>query len=150
VSSAPSRERRRRSRTAPHDEHRQSTGPRQPEHDRHRHRAEEGVVDQRDHPEDGRPCDQQHRGQVLRGLSHAIDQQLDAWNLTPAEKEVAFLLLKGLSFKEVAPVRKASERTVRQQALAVYAKSGPAGGAELAAFFLEDLLVPATKDPGAA
>jgi len=80
----------------------------------------------------------------VQGLSHAIDQQLEAWRLTPAEKEVAFLLLKGLSFKEIAPVRGTSERTVRQQALAVYAKSGLAGRAELAAFFLEDLLLPST------
>ena len=79
---------------------------------------------------------------TLRGLAAAIDQQLDAWRLTPAEKEVAFLLLKGLAFKEIAAVRTASERTVRQQALAVYAKSGLGGRAELAAFFLEDLLVP--------
>ncbi len=83
---------------------------------------------------------------LLHGLSQAIDQQLDAWSLTPAEKEVAFLLLKGLSFKEIATVRSASERTVRQQALAVYAKSGLAGRAELAAFFLEDLLVPSTTE----
>ena len=88
-------------------------------------------------------------GQLLQGLSRAIEQQLDDWRLTPAEKEVAFLLLKGLSFKEIAPVRGASERTVRQQALAVYAKSGLAGRAELAAFFLEDLLVPSTPDPSA-
>lgn len=79
---------------------------------------------------------------TLRGLADAIDQQLDAWRLTPAEKDVAFLLLKGLSFKEIAEVRRASERTVRQQALAVYAKSGLGGRAELSAFFLEDLLVP--------
>jgi DNA-binding CsgD family transcriptional regulator len=84
----------------------------------------------------------QRNENILRGLAVAIDAQLDAWRLTPAEKEVAFLLLKGLSFKEVAQVRAASERTVRQQALAVYAKSGVAGRAELAAFFLEDLLVP--------
>lgn len=83
-------------------------------------------------------------GQLVQGLSHAINQQMDDWNLTPAEKEVAFLLLKGLSFKEIGPVRGASERTVRQQALAVYAKAGIAGRAELAAFFLEDLLVPST------
>ncbi len=88
-------------------------------------------------------------GQLLQGLSRAIDQQLNDWQLTPAEKEVAFLLLKGLSFKEIAPVRGASERTVRQQALAVYAKSGLAGRAELAAFFLEDLLVPSTPDSSA-
>lgn len=79
---------------------------------------------------------------TLRGLSAAIDDQLGVWQLSPAEKEVAFLLLKGLSFKEIATVRGTSERTVRQQALAVYAKSGLGGRAELAAFFLEDLLVP--------
>jgi len=88
----------------------------------------------------------ERHGRLLQGLSQAIDQQLDAWALTPAEKDVAFLLLKGLSFKEIATVRGASERTVRQQALAVYAKSGLAGRAELAAFFLEDLLVPSTGD----
>jgi DNA-binding CsgD family transcriptional regulator len=81
-------------------------------------------------------------GEALAGLSRAIDQQLDAWQLSPAEKEVALLLLKGLSFKEIAAVRGASERTCRQQALAVYAKAGLAGRAELSAFFLEDLLQP--------
>lgn len=79
---------------------------------------------------------------TLRGLAAAIDEQLARWRLTAAEKEVAFLLLKGLSFKEIASVRGASERTVRQQALAIYAKSGLGGRAELAAFFLEDLLLP--------
>jgi len=81
---------------------------------------------------------------TLRGLAVAIDRQLEEWRLTPSEKEVAFLLLKGLSLKEAAGVRGTSERTVRQQALAVYAKAGVAGRAELAAFFLEDLLVPAS------
>lgn len=43
--------------------------------------------------------------------------------------------------KEVAEVRGASERTVRKQAQAVYAKAGLGNRAELSAFFLEDLLV---------
>ncbi len=79
----------------------------------------------------------------LRGLAAAIDRQFDRWGLTAAEREVALLLLKGLSSKEIAAVRDTSERTVRQQALAVYRKAGLAGRAELAAFFLEDLLEPA-------
>ena len=32
---------------------------------------------------------------ALRGLGEAIDQQFDAWSLTPAERETALLLLKG-------------------------------------------------------
>ncbi len=79
----------------------------------------------------------------IDGLSLAIDQQLSKWNLTTAEKEVAFLLLKGLSLKEVAEVRETAEKTARAQSMAIYSKAGISGRSELAAFFLEDLLLPA-------
>jgi DNA-binding CsgD family transcriptional regulator len=75
-------------------------------------------------------------------LARAIDQQLTKWNLSVAEKEVAFLLLKGLSLKEVAEVRGTTEKTARVQSMAVYAKAGISGRSELSAFFLEDLLLP--------
>ncbi|MCC6631012.1 MAG: response regulator transcription factor [Gammaproteobacteria bacterium] len=76
------------------------------------------------------------------GLARAINEQLTRWNLTVAEKEVTFLLLKGLGFKEIAMVRNTSERTARAQSTAIYAKAGLSGRTELAAFFLEDLLLP--------
>lgn len=78
----------------------------------------------------------------IEGLSQEIERQLNAWMLTASEKEVAFLLLKGLSLKEIAEIRKTSEKTARAQSTAIYEKSGLAGRSELAAFFLEDLLVP--------
>lgn len=78
------------------------------------------------------------------GLSESIDRQLIKWDLSGAEKEVAFLLLKGLSLKEIAEVRKTSVKTARTQSLAIYAKSGLGGRSELAAFFLEDLFVPSS------
>ena len=81
-------------------------------------------------------------GELVRGLADAIDRQLAAWHLTASEAEVARLLLKGLSHKEIAAVRAGSEATARQQATTVYRKAGLAGRAELAAFFLEDLLGP--------
>lgn len=80
---------------------------------------------------------------ILRGLGEEIERQLTRWGLTPAERETALLLLKGYGHKEAAALLGKSERTVRQQAIAVYRKSGLAGRAELAAFFLEDLLLPA-------
>jgi DNA-binding NarL/FixJ family response regulator len=83
--------------------------------------------------------------ELLRGLGDAIDGQFDRWNLTSAEREIALLLLKGLSHKEIAAVRSASERTVRQQAQAIYAKANLSGRAALSAFFLEDLLLPADR-----
>jgi len=79
---------------------------------------------------------------VLDGLGAAMDRQFDRWGLTPAEREVALLQLKGLRHKAIAEVRHTSERTVRQQALAIYRKSGLSGRPDLAAFFLEDLLLP--------
>lgn len=83
---------------------------------------------------------QREVGDLVRGLSEAIDRQLAGWGLTAAEQDIARLLLKGLSHKEIAAVRTASEATVRQQAASVYRKAGLAGRAELSAFFLEDLL----------
>lgn len=80
--------------------------------------------------------------ELIKGLSSAIDAQFDRWGLTPAEREVALLLLKGLSHKEIAVVREASVLTVRQQARSVYAKANLSGRAALSAFFLEDLLLP--------
>jgi DNA-binding CsgD family transcriptional regulator len=78
----------------------------------------------------------------LAGLSGALDRQFERWALSPAEKEVALLLLKGLSHKELAEVRSITEATARQQARAIYKKAGLSGRSDLAAFFLEDLLVP--------
>lgn len=79
---------------------------------------------------------------LLKGLGQAIDEQMVAWKLSPAERDTALLLLKGYSHKEVAELTGRSERTVRQHAVAVYRKSGLGGRAELSAFFLEDLLPP--------
>ncbi len=82
---------------------------------------------------------------ALRGLGEAIDRQFTRWNLSPAEREVGLLLLKGLSHKEVAELRSTTETTIRQQALSVYRKSGLRSRAELSAFFLEDLLLPVSQ-----
>ncbi len=79
---------------------------------------------------------------LIAGLSAAIDAQFTRWELSPAEREIALLLLKGLSHKEIANVRSVSETTVRQQARSLYRKGGLSGRNDLAAFFLEDLLGP--------
>ena len=80
--------------------------------------------------------------ELLKGLSAAIDAQFDRWGLSSAEAEVGLLLLKGLGHKQIAAMRNTSERTVREQARSVYRKAGLPGRSALAAFFLEDLLLP--------
>jgi DNA-binding CsgD family transcriptional regulator len=76
------------------------------------------------------------------GLGVAIDEQLRAWSVTTAERDVSLLMLKGFSHKEIAALRGTSEATVRQQARSIYEKSGLNGRAAFCAFFLEDLLPP--------
>lgn len=78
--------------------------------------------------------------QHMSGLSQIIDSQFDHWNLTPTEKDVGFLLLKGLSLKEIAAIRETAEKTTHTQVQAIYKKSGIHGRSEFAAYFLEDLL----------
>lgn len=79
----------------------------------------------------------QLNAQAIRNL---IDQQFINWQLSLGEKDVALLLIKGLSMKEIAELRQTHEKTVRQQASHIYRKSGLSGRQELSAFFLEDIL----------
>lgn len=72
-------------------------------------------------------------------FSKAVNEQFGLWNLTESERDVAILLIKGMSMKEIADDRQSKEATVRQQATAIYRKAGLSSRQELTAFFLEDL-----------
>jgi len=72
--------------------------------------------------------------------SLVIKEEFENWCLTLGEQQVALLLLKGLSLKEIASVRSTKEMTVRQQASSIYSKSGLVGRHEFSAWFLEDFL----------
>ena len=85
-----------------------------------------------------------YRKKVLHyaeGLSAAIEDEFLNWGLTKTETEIAFLILKGLSTKEIAEIQGSQDKTVRHHCSAVYKKSGLSGRSELSAYFLEDLLV---------
>jgi len=74
-------------------------------------------------------------------LFEIMNNQFNNWQLSPSEHEVALFLIKGLSMKEISQMRNVKEKTVRQQATQIYAKSGYAGRHELAAHFIEDLML---------
>ena len=85
--------------------------------------------------------EQQSRMARLSGdLMAVMKSQFVQWGLSPSESEVALLLIKGLSMREVSELREVKEKTVRQQATSIYAKSGYAGRHELVAHFIEDLM----------
>jgi DNA-binding CsgD family transcriptional regulator len=82
----------------------------------------------------------EHMRRARREFAQVMQEQFEAWRLTRGEQEVALLLLKGLSLKEIASVREVREKTVRQQASSIYGKTGLDGRHALSAWFLEDFL----------
>ena len=98
----------------------------------------------------------QHRVEAqLQAASGAfieiVEAQFDAWALTPAERDVAMLTLKGLSIAEVAGIRNTREGTVKAQLNAIYGKAGLTGRGQLSSHFIEELLgegLPGAAHPG--
>lgn len=78
--------------------------------------------------------------EARKKLGDVVKQQFSEWVLTGSETEVGWLLLKGLSLKEIAIVRNTQEKTVRQQASSIYKKSGVSGRHAFSAWFIEDIL----------
>ncbi len=81
---------------------------------------------------------------VLRRASSAfmqvLNERLDEWGLTPAERDVALFAIKGLSTAEIAALRATSEGTIKAQTNAIYRKAGVTGRAQLISLFIEDLI----------
>ena len=73
-------------------------------------------------------------------MSDIVAAQFDAWRLSPAEREIGMLALKGFDIAEIAAMRGAAQGTVRAQMTSIYAKSGTSGRHQFAAYFVEDLL----------
>ena len=78
--------------------------------------------------------------EARKKLGNVVSRQFSEWLLTGSETEVGWLLLKGLSLKEIALLRNTQEKTVRQQASSIYKKAGVSGRHSFSAWFIEDIL----------
>lgn len=79
--------------------------------------------------------------QAARGeMAEVIEAFFVQWGLTPSEREVAFLVLKGMENDDIARIRGTASGTVRAQCTAVYSKAGVDGRAQLFSVFMEELL----------
>ncbi len=67
-------------------------------------------------------------------------EHFEDWGLTPAQRDVALLSLKGLSISEIAAARETAEGTVKAQLNAIYGKAGVSGRPQLLSVFIETLL----------
>ncbi|MEL6582558.1 MAG: helix-turn-helix transcriptional regulator [Pseudomonadota bacterium] len=77
---------------------------------------------------------------TARGAFHDLMmERFSDWHLTPSERDVALLILKGMTTAEVAALRGAAEGTVKSQSSAIYRKAGVANRAQLISSFIEEL-----------
>jgi len=87
--------------------------------------------------------------------NEAVEEQLEAatgafndvleshffrWGLSPSERDVAILLIKGLSTAEIAELRNTRNGTVKAQNAAIYRKAGVSGRAELLGVFIDEIV----------
>lgn len=73
-------------------------------------------------------------------MAQIIDTFFDEWKLTPSERDVGMLILKGFDNDTIAEFRRTAVGTIRAQSARVYAKAGVDGRAQLFSILLEELL----------
>lgn len=78
--------------------------------------------------------------EILAGMRKAVREQYALWKLTPTEASLADSLIRGYTIEEIAAMGNKSRNTVRNQAAALYEKSGMTGRNDLTAFFLSDIM----------
>ncbi|MEJ8561202.1 helix-turn-helix transcriptional regulator [Yoonia sp. GPGPB17] len=69
-----------------------------------------------------------------------LEERFAAWELTPAERDVALFAIKGMSTQEIAALRDVSEGTIKAQTNAIYRKADVSGRTQLLSLFIDDLM----------
>jgi DNA-binding CsgD family transcriptional regulator len=87
---------------------------------------------------------------IARGaVAEVIDAHFSAWGLSPAERDVALFLVKGLNTAEIAEVRGSAEGTIKAHLAAIYRKSGTRSRSDMLSVLI-DSLVAGEKGPFAS
>lgn len=76
-----------------------------------------------------------------------LEEYFERWGLTPSERDVAMLAIKGLSIAEIAEVRRTRSGTVKAQCNSIYGKAGVSGRQQLLSLFIEELMGEALVPP---
>jgi len=77
---------------------------------------------------------------LKKGTTELINSQINLLKFTTAETDIAWLLIKGTSYKDIAKFRNVSERTVNQQVTSIFKKSNVRNRHEFITSFIEDLM----------
>ncbi|MEM9971040.1 MAG: helix-turn-helix transcriptional regulator [Pseudomonadota bacterium] len=79
-----------------------------------------------------------------------LEERFAAWDLTPAERDVALFAIKGFSTHDIAAMRGVSDGTIKAQTNAIYRKAGVSGRPQLLSLFIDELVEAETDQPSQA
>lgn len=77
---------------------------------------------------------------AAKAMTAVVEAHFDEWRLSPAERDVANMLVKGLSISEIARIRGSAEGTVKSQLGAIYRKSGSSNRGELLSQIIDSVM----------
>ena len=78
---------------------------------------------------------------LKKSTTELINSQINLLGLSNAERDIAWLIIKGTSYKKIAELRGVSERTINQQVSSIFKKSNVANRHEFISGFIENLLI---------
>jgi len=91
---------------------------------------------------------------TLKAASGAFHQlmedRFEDWSLTPSERDVALLAIKGLAIAEIAGARQTKDGTIKAQFSAIYRKAGVSGRTQLLSLFIDELMGDGLIEPRTA
>lgn len=73
-------------------------------------------------------------------VEEVIAAHFESWALSPAERDVAHFLVKGMSIAETALLRGSAEGTIKAHLNAIYRKSGTRNRAELMSLLIDAMM----------
>ena len=73
-------------------------------------------------------------------MDHFVRNKFTHWGLSPAERDIAMYMLKGLSISEIATARATAEGTIKAQSSSIFRKTGVNSCTELMSLFMDEFL----------
>ena len=69
-----------------------------------------------------------------------LEEYFEAWGLTPSERDVALLSIKGFAISDMARIRNTKDGTIKAQCNAIYRKAGVNGRPQLLSLFIDEMM----------
>jgi len=91
-------------------------------------------------------ADRERLSAIRADFDRMMRRRFTDWGLSPAERDVALLTVRGLKIADIAEMRGAHQGTIKSQLSTIFRKSGVSNRTEFVASFIDELLDLAASD----